>query len=52
MMADYVAMTDVSGRLVTLCDVCERSCNRMMRAADIPGLSRILDIAMSDSRNA
>lgn len=45
MMADYVSMADQSGRLEALCEVCEGRCIRMVRAADIPRLSKNLEIA-------
>ena len=51
MMADYVPKTPNAGRLMTLCEVCETSCSRMVRSADIPRLSQIFEIATNADQN-
>lgn len=51
MMADYVAISPTSGRLLTLCEVCEGRCIRMVKASDIPRLSQILEIATNAGWN-
>ena len=52
MMADYVPKTTTTGRLEALCGVCEGVCIRFTSKASLPDLSRILDIATNDNRQA
>lgn len=52
MMADYVPKTTTMGRLEALCGVCEAVCIRFTSKASLPDLSRILDIATNDNRQA
>lgn len=51
MMADYIPKTPTAGCLMTLCEVCEVRCNRLVRAEDIPRLSQIFEIATNAGRN-
>lgn len=52
MMADYVPKTTTTGLLEALCGVCEGVCMRFTSKASLPDLSRILDIATNDNRQA
>ena len=44
MLADYVPLSDQTGRLVALCSVCESACNRFVKAADLDKFSKVLEV--------
>jgi hypothetical protein len=52
MMADYVPINLVRGRLETLCECCEGRCVRLVSASAIARLSEKMDIAMNGARDA
>jgi hypothetical protein len=52
MMVDYVPINDVRGRLVSLCEVCEGSCQRFASEASLNGLGEIFAIVRRSARQA
>ena len=45
MLADYLPIDAVRGRLKTLCECCEGRCARIISASEIPKLSATIEIA-------
>ncbi len=52
MMVDCIPQTDKTARLVGLCEVCGRTCNRMVSRANLADLGAIFDVAHRDHRKA
>jgi|TARA_R100000005_G_scaffold72265_1_gene39663 hypothetical protein len=46
MLADYVPLSEQTGRLMALCSVCESACNRFVKAADLDDFSKVLEIVV------
>ena len=49
LMADYIPTSDVSGRLLALCGVCEGVCMRFTSKASLPEWSKVLEITQMPS---
>jgi len=52
MMVDYVSISATRGRLVALCEACERPCHRFVSASSLGELRQIFEIATSNTAQA
>lgn len=50
-IADYVPLSPSHGRLVALCDTCERECSRMVSTRDLPTWGAFCEISGSCEGN-
>jgi hypothetical protein len=51
-MVDYIPVTDNRGRLVGLCESCERPIHRFVSKSDLLGFSKIFEVAMGGNPQA